>query len=174
MYRSSSIRKIFHSSQKIPFVFFLSFQNPVTKAKRKVFFKCCCGTTDPLEIVARVPVGGYTPGQFVNLDMEVKNKSNEPVSQFTVEMVQVWNGRFWCQKLYEIFQCFFFHAIEEIKYDLQKMCIIDVMIIIWNFPLKCRKSRILPMVAEVHGVKKLRTMLEQQVDVTHSKIKIYV
>ena len=69
--------------------FFLPIQNPITKSNRKVFLKCCCGATDPLEIVARAPVGGYTPGQFVNLEIEVKNKSNEPVSQFTVEMVQV-------------------------------------------------------------------------------------
>lgn len=43
-----------------------------------------------------------------------------------------------------------------------------------NFSSKCRKSRILRMVAAVPGVKKCRMMLGQQVDVTHSKIKIFV
>ncbi|XP_055312538.1 arrestin domain-containing protein 17-like [Sitodiplosis mosellana] len=63
-------------------------REPISKAMRKTFLKCCCCATDALEIVVRVPVGGYTPGQFVNLEIEVKNKSNEPVSEFTVELVQ--------------------------------------------------------------------------------------
>lgn len=42
-----------------------------------------------MEIVVRAPVRGYAPGQFINLDIMVKNKSGTPVSHFEVELIQV-------------------------------------------------------------------------------------
>lgn len=66
--------------------------------EHKDFYPCCllfCCTSDPLELVVRMPVGGYTPGQTINLDVEAKNKSDQDVESFTAELLKVsiatWN-----------------------------------------------------------------------------------
>lgn len=45
--------------------------------------------SDPLKLIARTPVGGYTPGQTINLEVEVINKSDQPVSDFSVQLIKV-------------------------------------------------------------------------------------
>lgn len=58
----------------------------------KTFFLCCllcCCISDPLKIVARMPVGGYTPGQTINLELNVNNQSDQPVSEFSVQLIKV-------------------------------------------------------------------------------------
>lgn len=42
-----------------------------------------------MRIVARTPVGGYTPGQCINLEINVKNESDQPVSEFSVQLIKV-------------------------------------------------------------------------------------
>lgn len=49
----------------------------------------CCIESEPLEIVGRLPVGGYAPGQTINLLLSVANKSDQPVSEFTVQLIKV-------------------------------------------------------------------------------------
>lgn len=67
----------------------------------------CCAS-DPLFIIATVPVGAYTPGQMINVDLELTNTSNENVSAFVIQIVRVsrrdrHNGR----------------SIFDLKYELQ-------------------------------------------------------
>lgn len=42
-----------------------------------------------MKLIARTPVGGYTPGQVINLEIEVINQSDQPVSDFTVQLIKV-------------------------------------------------------------------------------------
>lgn len=60
--------------------------------EHKDFYPCCllfCCTSDPLELVVRIPVGGYTPGQTINLDVEAKNKSDQDVEYFSAQLLKV-------------------------------------------------------------------------------------
>lgn len=49
----------------------------------------CCFPSDPLRIIARIPVSGYAPGQLINLTLEVDNKSNERIPLIQMELVKV-------------------------------------------------------------------------------------
>lgn len=49
---------------------------------------CCC-VSDPLDMIVRIPVGGYTPGQTINLDVEAWNKSDQDVEGFTAQLLKV-------------------------------------------------------------------------------------
>lgn len=49
---------------------------------------CCCAS-DPLDIIVRAPVSGYTPGQTINVHILVNNQSNQAVSDFVVQMIKV-------------------------------------------------------------------------------------
>lgn len=40
-------------------------------------------------MVARAPVGGYTPGQTINLEIAVNNQSNLEVTEFTAQLIKV-------------------------------------------------------------------------------------
>lgn len=42
-----------------------------------------------MKLIARTPVGGYTPGQVINLEIDVINQSDQPVSDFTVQLIKV-------------------------------------------------------------------------------------
>lgn len=42
-----------------------------------------------MKLIARTPVGGYTPGQVINLEIDVDNQSDQPVSDFTVQLIKV-------------------------------------------------------------------------------------
>lgn len=60
--------------------------------KNKTFYPCflmCCCVSDPLEMSVRMPVGGYTPGQTINLDIEARNKSDQDVEGFTAQLLKV-------------------------------------------------------------------------------------
>lgn len=60
--------------------------------KNKEFYPCCllfCCSSDPLEMTVRIPVGGYTPGQTINLDIEAKNRSDQDVEGFTAQLLKV-------------------------------------------------------------------------------------
>lgn len=52
---------------------------------RKNFFS----HSDPLTVRAVIPVGGYTPGQSINLDLFVSNRSTEDVDDFVVRLIKV-------------------------------------------------------------------------------------
>lgn len=58
---------------------------------KNVFPLCfaCCGGTYAIKLIARTPVGGFVPGQLINLEINVTNQSNEDISQITVELVKV-------------------------------------------------------------------------------------
>lgn len=67
-------------------------QEPAISRSRKGFSKFCflsCVTSEPLEIVAHIPVSGYIPRETIDLHLQVNNKSNQPVLEFTVQLVQV-------------------------------------------------------------------------------------
>lgn len=42
-----------------------------------------------MKLRARTPVGGYCPGQVINLEIDVINESDQPVSDFTVQLIKV-------------------------------------------------------------------------------------
>lgn len=48
-----------------------------------------CIDHDPIKIVARTPISGYTPQQTINFEFYVNNQSNVKVNQFIVELIQV-------------------------------------------------------------------------------------
>lgn len=72
---------------------FVHSQAPVIVEKRKTFspfLLCCCKSSRPMTIIAKVPYGGYTPSQTINLECNVKNDSDQPASKFTIKLVKVW------------------------------------------------------------------------------------
>lgn len=40
-------------------------------------------------IIARTPVGGYTPGQTIHLEISVTNQSDQLVAEFSVQLIKV-------------------------------------------------------------------------------------
>lgn len=69
-----------------------SQQEPVISRSRKGFSQICflgCVTSEPLEIVAQILKNGYIPRENIDLHMEVRNKSNQPVLEFTIQLIQV-------------------------------------------------------------------------------------
>lgn len=65
---------------------------PVIAEEHKTFYPCCllcCFKSNPLAIIASVPSGGYTPGQIINVQIEVNNQSDQLVSNFTVQLIKV-------------------------------------------------------------------------------------
>lgn len=42
-----------------------------------------------MKIVARTPVGGYVPGQTINLEIIADNESDQPATRFWVELMKV-------------------------------------------------------------------------------------
>lgn len=68
------------------------FWEPVFGQKHKTFYPCfllCCCESDPLDINVCAPVGAYTPGQTINLYIKANNKSDQPVSGFSVQLIKV-------------------------------------------------------------------------------------
>lgn len=68
-----------------------TMQMPVVQEKFKTFHPCClffCCRSAPLRIVARIPLGGYAPGQTINVDIEVDNKSAKE-ADFNVQLYKV-------------------------------------------------------------------------------------
>lgn len=69
-----------------------SLQNPVVETFEKHFNRCClfwCCSTEPLLMTARIPVSGYTPGQNINVELELTNNSDENVSAFVLQLIRV-------------------------------------------------------------------------------------
>lgn len=67
-------------------------QEPITSRNHKTFHMfcfLCCFTSDPLETVAHIPTCGYIPRQTIDLHLHVNNKSNQPVLEFTIQLIQV-------------------------------------------------------------------------------------
>ncbi|XP_031621628.1 arrestin domain-containing protein 17-like [Contarinia nasturtii] len=48
----------------------------------------CCKNLDPLKISVRSPIGGYTPGEMINLQINVNNQSRESIREFSVKFVK--------------------------------------------------------------------------------------
>ncbi|XP_055296146.1 arrestin domain-containing protein 3-like [Sitodiplosis mosellana] len=70
---------------------FPRLRQPVEVEKNDTFFICCilcCCSSRPMQIVARVPVGGYTPGQFINLEINVNNHSGQSISGFNIHLIK--------------------------------------------------------------------------------------
>lgn len=53
------------------------------------FFLFVCCASDPLYMKATIPVGGYAPGQMINVDLELTNNSNENIQGFVIQIVRV-------------------------------------------------------------------------------------
>lgn len=45
--------------------------------------------SDPIDMIVNVPVRGYTPGQTINMEINVKNRSNQMISEFQVNLIKV-------------------------------------------------------------------------------------
>lgn len=80
------------------FIFFLfsfvKIQEPVIVTKNKSFFLSgigmLCGMSSKLlNIVARIPVRGYTPRQIIHLELFVNNMTGKSVSEFKVQLIKV-------------------------------------------------------------------------------------
>ncbi|XP_055327009.1 arrestin domain-containing protein 2-like [Sitodiplosis mosellana] len=64
---------------------------PFIAERRKTFspfLLCCFKSSPPMTILARIPVRGYTPGQVINLEINVKNESDQPASKFTIKLIK--------------------------------------------------------------------------------------
>lgn len=62
--------------------------------KRKTFCMCCllcCFKTDPLIVIATIPVGGFVSGQLIPLHLHVINNSDQSVHKFQVQLMKVKN-----------------------------------------------------------------------------------
>lgn len=60
--------------------------------KNKEFSPCCllfCFSSGPLQMNVRMPVGGYTPGQTINLEIDARNQSDQDVDSFTAQLLKV-------------------------------------------------------------------------------------
>lgn len=60
--------------------------------ENKTFYPCCllfCCTSDPLQMKVSMPVGGYTPGQTINLEIDARNQSDQDVDSFTAQLIKV-------------------------------------------------------------------------------------
>lgn len=69
-----------------------TLQQPVSVIAKKTFQKCSmllCFSLNLLKIVAEIPLGGYIAGQTIDLKLAVENRSNQNVSKFTVQLIQV-------------------------------------------------------------------------------------
>lgn len=97
-------------------------KDSISVEKRKEFYVCCllfCFKTLPLNIVAKLPATGFTPGQRIDLILEVENQSSKNVKNFKVEFFKVkccWNLSMmrWSQYKY-IVLLFRFLSINQIK-----------------------------------------------------------
>lgn len=68
------------------------FQKPVHLVLKSVFFPfyiLCCLKSDPMEITAQLPVSGFIPGQTINLQIDAKNHSDQPILCFEVRLQKV-------------------------------------------------------------------------------------
>ncbi|KAJ6636592.1 Arrestin domain-containing protein 3 [Pseudolycoriella hygida] len=69
----------------------IALRYPLVKEARKTFFICCllcCCETSPVFITARIPVSGYTPGQTIELSININNKSDQKFEEFVVLIVK--------------------------------------------------------------------------------------
>lgn len=67
-------------------------KNPISVEENHSYYPCyflCCFPSEPLSLEAQLPVGGYAPGQTMNLSLTADNQSNTRVPEFTMELVQV-------------------------------------------------------------------------------------
>lgn len=80
---SHSLNYLFLSKFKAKVFFFYS-QQPITVKKTETFF-----FTGPMIVSVRAPVGGYTPGQTINFEITVDNKSNKMIPKFKVKLINV-------------------------------------------------------------------------------------
>lgn len=71
---------------------FHSFQEPRVQVASSGFYPCClccCCETDPLEFTVTMPLGGYTPGQTINLNIDTRNDSNQDVDNYSAQLIKV-------------------------------------------------------------------------------------
>lgn len=67
-------------------------QEPVIAKEVATFFPfplICCVKSGPLEMVARTPVGGYAPGQTIELNFTANNQSDRPIETFKLQLIKV-------------------------------------------------------------------------------------
>lgn len=67
-------------------------QNPLVAevgTRFNLFGLLFCFLSGPLRITVRTPVGGYTPGQIINVQINARNQSDQPVSEFRVQLLKV-------------------------------------------------------------------------------------
>lgn len=67
------------------------FQEPIQKTIEKTFYLGYCLTCfeSPLTITARIPVGGYIPGQTIPLKFTADNQSILDVLKFKAQLIKV-------------------------------------------------------------------------------------
>lgn len=67
-------------------------QHPIVEEETKRFNRFClfsCCASDPFFMIAAIPVSGYTPGQMINVDLELANNSNEHIAAFVLKIIRV-------------------------------------------------------------------------------------
>lgn len=42
-----------------------------------------------MNIIVKTPVQGYTPGQIINMEIDVNNHSDKSIVKFSVELIRV-------------------------------------------------------------------------------------
>lgn len=62
----------------------------IVEKSEKIYpcYVLCC-VSDPVKIVARTKLGGYTPGEIINVEININNQSNVPIVQITAELIKV-------------------------------------------------------------------------------------
>lgn len=62
----------------------------MVKEKHKTFYPCCCFCccpSHPMHVTGRIPVSGYTPGQTIDVEIDVNNRSDE-YGEFSVQLLK--------------------------------------------------------------------------------------
>ncbi|KAJ6645788.1 Arrestin domain-containing protein 17 [Pseudolycoriella hygida] len=49
----------------------------------------CCVISSPMNVAVRIPVSGYTPGQTVNIEIKVNNRSGQEIDGFEVKLIKI-------------------------------------------------------------------------------------
>lgn len=68
-------------------------QYPMSDEAEFIFNKycccCCCSLTEPVKISAKVPMKGFVPGQNIEININVDNKSDQKYDNFTGNFFKV-------------------------------------------------------------------------------------
>ena len=64
------------------------FQNEVEVTDHKVLCCLCCAS-NPIIATVKLPRTGYVPGEMINFDAEIENRSNTVMKRSVVKLIMV-------------------------------------------------------------------------------------